>query len=116
MGLCKSPICHLVVPKYFSMMGNTPPEGKAEYTCPILPILDIFSIKLALRNLNCLPFCVPAGIFTFAFPPSIVGTSIVVPKAASAKELFAQKDIDGGLVGGAALIIEEFVGIIEGAQ
>lgn len=37
-------------------------------------------------------------------------------KAASAKELFAQKDIDGGLVGGAALIIEEFVGIIEGAK
>lgn len=37
-------------------------------------------------------------------------------KANSAKELFAQADIDGGLVGGAALIIEEFVGIIEGAQ
>ncbi|PKF61088.1 triose-phosphate isomerase [Psychromonas sp. psych-6C06] len=37
-------------------------------------------------------------------------------KAASAKELFAQTDIDGGLVGGAALIIEEFVGIIEGAK
>lgn len=37
-------------------------------------------------------------------------------KAASAKELFAQPDIDGGLVGGAALIIEEFVGIIEGAK
>ncbi len=37
-------------------------------------------------------------------------------KAASAKELFAQKDIDGGLVGGAALIISEFVGIIEGAK
>jgi len=37
-------------------------------------------------------------------------------KAASAKELFSQPDIDGGLVGGAALIIEEFVGIIEGAK
>ncbi len=37
-------------------------------------------------------------------------------KAASAKELFSQTDIDGGLVGGAALIIEEFVGIIEGAK
>jgi len=37
-------------------------------------------------------------------------------KAASAKELFSQKDIDGGLVGGAALIIEEFVGINEGAK
>lgn len=37
-------------------------------------------------------------------------------KAASAKELFAMPDIDGGLVGGAALIVEEFVGIIEGAK
>lgn len=37
-------------------------------------------------------------------------------KASSAKELFAQPDIDGGLVGGAALLIEEFVGIIEGAK
>jgi len=37
-------------------------------------------------------------------------------KAASAKELFSQPDIDGGLVGGAALIIEEFVGIIESAK
>ena len=37
-------------------------------------------------------------------------------KAASAKELFSQPDIDGGLVGGAALIIEEFIGIIEGAK
>lgn len=37
-------------------------------------------------------------------------------KAASANELFAQADIDGGLVGGAALIVEEFVGIIEGAK
>lgn len=37
-------------------------------------------------------------------------------KANSAKELFSQTDIDGGLVGGAALIIEEFVGIIEGAK
>jgi triosephosphate isomerase len=37
-------------------------------------------------------------------------------KASSAKELFAQPDIDGGLVGGAALIVDEFVGIIEGAK
>ncbi|TEW56100.1 triose-phosphate isomerase [Psychromonas sp. RZ22] len=34
-------------------------------------------------------------------------------KANNAKNLFAQPDIDGGLVGGAALIVEEFVGIIE---
>lgn len=37
-------------------------------------------------------------------------------KASSAKELFSQPDIDGGLVGGAALIVEEFAGIIEGAK
>ena len=36
-------------------------------------------------------------------------------KANSAKELFAQPDIDGGLIGGAALIIDEFIGIIQGA-
>jgi len=34
-----------------------------------------------------LPFCVPAGIFTFAFPPSIVGTSTVAPSAAPANEM-----------------------------
>ena len=38
-------------------------------------------------SLNCLPFCVPAGILTFALPPSIVGTSIVVPRAESANEI-----------------------------
>ena len=32
-------------------------------------------------------------------------------KAANAAELFAQQDIDGGLVGGASLIVEEFLGI-----
>jgi triosephosphate isomerase (TIM) len=32
-------------------------------------------------------------------------------KAANAAELFAQPDIDGGLVGGASLIVEEFLGI-----
>lgn len=37
-------------------------------------------------------------------------------KAASAHSLFEQKDIDGGLVGGAALIVDEFVGIINGAK
>lgn len=33
-------------------------------------------------------------------------------KAANAKELFANKDVDGGLVGGASLIAAEFVAII----
>jgi len=34
-------------------------------------------------------------------------------KAANAKELFSQPDVDGGLVGGASLIADEFVAIIE---
>jgi triosephosphate isomerase (TIM) len=33
-------------------------------------------------------------------------------KANNAKELFSQPDVDGGLVGGASLIAEEFVAII----
>ena len=33
-------------------------------------------------------------------------------KAANAKELFSQPDIDGGLVGGASLVEEEFVSIV----
>lgn len=36
-------------------------------------------------------------------------------KAATAKELFSQPDIDGGLVGGASLKVEEFAGIIAAA-
>ena len=38
-------------------------------------------------NLNCLPSWVPSGILIFAFFPSIVGISIVVPNAASAIEI-----------------------------
>ncbi|MEO8711732.1 MAG: triose-phosphate isomerase [Parafilimonas sp.] len=34
-------------------------------------------------------------------------------KAANAKEIFSQPDVDGGLVGGASLIAEEFVSIIK---
>lgn len=34
-------------------------------------------------------------------------------KAANAKELFAQKDVDGGLVGGASLVAAEFTAIIQ---
>ncbi|MBN9297493.1 MAG: triose-phosphate isomerase [Filimonas sp.] len=37
-------------------------------------------------------------------------------KAANAKEIFGQPDVDGGLVGGASLIIDEFVAIIEGLK
>ena len=33
-------------------------------------------------------------------------------KAANAKEIFSQPDVDGGLVGGASLIAEEFIAII----
>ena len=34
-------------------------------------------------------------------------------KASNAKELFAQPDVDGGLIGGASLKAEDFYGIIE---
>ncbi len=34
-------------------------------------------------------------------------------KAANAKEIFAERDVDGGLVGGASLIADEFVTIIK---
>ena len=36
-------------------------------------------------------------------------------KPDNAAELFAQPDIDGALVGGASLKVDDFVGIIEGA-
>jgi len=37
-------------------------------------------------------------------------------KASNAKELFEQPDVDGGLVGGASLIAEEFAAIINGLK
>jgi len=37
-------------------------------------------------------------------------------KAANAAEIFSQPDVDGGLVGGASLIAEEFVSIINALQ
>ena len=37
-------------------------------------------------------------------------------KAANAAELFAMPDVDGGLIGGASLLAEEFVGICRAAQ
>ena len=37
-------------------------------------------------------------------------------KAANAKEIFGQPDVDGGLVGGASLIAAEFVAIINGLK
>ncbi len=36
-------------------------------------------------------------------------------KAANAAELFAQSDIDGGLIGGASLVVDEFVAICKAA-
>lgn len=45
------------------------------------------------------------------------GTSILYggsAKPSNAKELFANKDVDGGLIGGAALKAEDFLGIING--
>jgi triosephosphate isomerase len=35
-------------------------------------------------------------------------------KPSNAKELFANKDVDGGLIGGASLKAEDFLGIIKG--
>jgi triosephosphate isomerase len=40
--------------------------------------------------------------------PILYGGSV---KAANAKEIFAMPDVDGGLVGGASLVAEEFVAI-----
>lgn len=37
-------------------------------------------------------------------------------KASNAEELFAQKDIDGGLIGGASLTVDSFTGICKVAQ
>lgn len=37
-------------------------------------------------------------------------------KAANAVEIFSQPDVDGGLVGGASLIVDEFVGIINALE
>ncbi|MGM0408624.1 MAG: triose-phosphate isomerase, partial [Bacteroidota bacterium] len=35
-------------------------------------------------------------------------------KPSNAKELFANEDVDGGLIGGASLKAEDFLGIING--
>ena len=37
-------------------------------------------------------------------------------KGANAGELFAMNDIDGGLIGGASLVAEEFLAIVAAAQ
>ena len=37
-------------------------------------------------------------------------------KAANAAQMFAMPDIDGGLIGGAALVAEEFMAICKAAQ
>ena len=37
-------------------------------------------------------------------------------KASNAAELFGREDIDGGLIGGASLAAEDFLGICEGAS
>jgi len=47
---------------------------------------------------------------------SATSTSAVVSvKANNAKELFAMPDIDGGLIGGASLVAEEFAAICRAA-
>jgi triosephosphate isomerase len=37
-------------------------------------------------------------------------------KANNAKEIFGQKDVDGGLVGGASLVANDFIEIIKGLK
>jgi triosephosphate isomerase (TIM) len=45
--------------------------------------------------------------------PILYGGSV---KAANAKSLFAMPDVDGGLVGGASLVAEEFLSIWRAAE
>jgi len=45
--------------------------------------------------------------------PILYGGSV---KAANAAELFRMRDVDGGLIGGAALVAEEFVAICRAAE
>jgi len=54
---------------------------------------------------------------TAKFGAEIAGTSILYGgscNAKNAKELFANKDVDGGLIGGASLKAEDFIHIING--
>lgn len=37
-------------------------------------------------------------------------------KPSNARELFSQPDVDGGLIGGASLKVDDFVGIVDGAE
>ena len=45
--------------------------------------------------------------------PLLYGGSV---KPGNAKELFSQKDIDGGLIGGASLKTDDFLSICQAAQ
>ena len=47
------------------------------------------------------------------FMPILYGGSV---KAANAKELFGMQDVDGGLIGGASLVAEEFIAICQAAD
>jgi triosephosphate isomerase len=44
--------------------------------------------------------------------PILYGGSV---KADNARELFSQPDLDGGLIGGASLEVESFLGIVRAA-
>ena len=54
-----------------------------------------------------------AGADTAQAMPILYGGSV---KAANAAELFAQPDIDGGLIGGASLVAEEFLAVCRAAD
>jgi len=59
-------------------------------------------IRGKLTEINVL-----AGDFSILYGGSV--------KPGNARELFAQPDIDGGLIGGASLVVEEFLGIVSAA-
>jgi len=52
-------------------------------------------------------------------PKELSNTSILYGgsvKASNAAELFSQPDIDGGLIGGASLVAEDFINICQAMQ
>jgi len=65
--------------------------------------------------------CVKYGVFNGGPTGESAGDSVRIQyggsvKASNAKELFAQADIDGGLIGGASLKADEFVAIVKAAS
>ena len=64
---------------------------------------------------NCLWLIIPLYPIVFLYLSNLLVTfscaiTFVVPSNAS--EIFGKKDVDGGLIGGASLKAEDFIGII----